>query len=368
MDYKKLLQKIIEKERKNALQIGVAFPYNETNGVFATVPSNAWTNGYYPGLMWLSYLASGEEIFKDNAIKLEEKLDEVINSFTMPGHDVGFVWLLSSGIHNTIEKNQDSRRRLLNMASYLAGRFNIKGNYIRAWDCEDGNVEIPMRAIIDCMMNIPLLFMASDITGDPRYSHIAKAHADTTIKYFIDFDGAVRHVCRFNPHTGEFIEAIGGQGYSPVSSWSRGASWAIYGFAMAYRYTSDKKYLETAIKVAKFFVSNIQGDFVPAWDFRAPNKEIKDTSAGAIAASGLIEIYSHTKDEYYKNQAEKIIASLSENCMSPEDSQSILQRATAFLGANENVEAGLIYADYYFTEAVYKLASGNLNPPWEYEK
>ncbi len=365
MDYKKLLQNILDTEEKNAIEIGVDFPYNETNGVFDKVSPSAWTNGYYPGLMWLSYLASGKEIFKETAIKLEEKLDEVINSFTMPGHDVGFVWLLSSGIHNIEEANPKSRIRLLNMATYLAGRFNIKGNYIRAWECEDGNTEVPTRAIIDCMMNIPLLFVASAITGDPRFSHIAIAHADTTMKHFIDSDGAVRHICRFNPQTGEFMDSIGGQGYSPVSSWSRGASWAIYGFAMAYRYTHNKEYLETAKKVAKFFVSQIQDDYIPAWDFRAPNKETKDSSAGAIAASGMLEIYFHTKDDYYKEQAEKIIISLSENCMSPKDSQSILQRATAFFGANENVEVGLIYADYYFTEAVYKLASEDLSLPWE---
>lgn len=363
MNYNELLDKIIEKQRKNVKKIGVKFPYNDVDGEFQIVPDYAWTNGFYPGLLWLAYLASREEIFKTTAISLEERLDGVINSFTMAGHDVGFIWLLSSGINYKQNKNEDSRTRLLNMATYLAGRFNIAGNYIRAWD---GDLEIrPKQAIIDCMMNLPLLFWASRELKDPRFSHIAKAHAETVIKHFIDEDGAVRHICCFNPETGEFIESMGGQGYSNTSAWSRGASWAIYGFAMMYRYTKCEKYLEVSKKVAKFFIENIKEDYVPAWDFRAPNNDVKDSSAGAIAASGLLEIFTHTNDIYYKEEAEKIVSALAQNCMTGEEREAVLDKATAHLPVNENVEVGLIYADYYFTEAVYKLAMDEYSLPWE---
>ena len=362
MNYKKLLDDIVDKQRKNVKKIGGQFPYNDIDGEFKIVPDHAWTNGYYPGLLWLSYLTSGEEMFRDIAVKLEEKLDGVINSFKMPGHDVGFVWLLSSGICYKNNENEDSKRRLLNMATYLAGRFNIVGNYIRAWD---GVLEVrPKQAIIDCTMNLPLLFWASEVTGDPRFGHIAKAHAETVLKYFIDEDGAVRHICCFDPENGDFIEAMGGQGYAFDSAWSRGASWAIYGLAMVYRYTNDEKYLDVAKKVAEFFVKNIKEDYIPAWDFRAPNNDIKDTSAGAIAASGMLEIYAHTNDVYYKEQAEKIITALAENCMLGMDRQAVLDKATAHLPANENIEVGLIYADYYFMEAVYKLAKEDYSLLW----
>lgn len=363
MNYNDLLGKIIKKQKINIAKTGADFPYNDVSGKFEIAPISSWTNGFYPGILWLSYFASGDEAFKNVAVLLEEKLDIIIESFKLPAHDVGFVWLLTSGIHYKLNKNDKSKMRLLKMANYLASRFNIKGQFIRAWDGEWEKASGV--AIIDCMMNIPLLLWASKETKDPRFSHIAKAHADTTIKYFIDRDGAVRHQCFFNPENGEFIEALGGQGYSQTSAWSRGAAWAIYGFAMMYRYTKCERYLEASKKVAEFFIKNIQEDYVPVWDFRAPNKGVKDTSAGAIAASGMLEIFVHTDDAYYKEQAEKILIALSENYMTDDTREAVLDKATAFFGANENVEVGLIYADYYFTEAVYKLAREDYSLPWE---
>ena len=367
MDYKALLDKISEKAIKLAKRVGTDFfPYNDVDGKYGLPPfPNYWTAGYYPGLLWLAYENTKDEFLKETAVKLEEKMDEWIYDYNVPDHDVGFVWLLSSGIHNKNEKNPDSKRRLLRMANYLAGRFNINSRTIRAWPSPDHDDYVPTFAIIDCMMNIPLLFTASNTIGDPRYAHVARAHADTVMKHFIDEDGAVRHVCRFNMETGEFIESIGGQGYGPKSSWSRGAAWAIYGFAMAYRYTGKREYLETAKKVSKFFISQIQDDYLPAWDFRAPNKEIKDSSAAAVAASGMLEIFAHTKDAYFKCEAEKLIESLSQNCLADDSYESILKRGTGNLPTGDSIEVGLIYGDYYFAEAVAKLAYENYSLPWE---
>lgn len=365
--YKDVLNKIIEKEKKNADRIGTNFPYNEINGVFEYVPIEAWTNGYWSGMLWQLYLESGYEKFKDIAEKQEEMLDEIIAYDRLPGHDVGFVWLLIAGQHYKYNKDEQSERRLLQMANNLAGRFNIKGNFIRAWNAPNGTTHALGLAIIDCMMNIPLLFWASEITGEPRFSHIAKAHADTVLKHFIDDDGAVRHICKFDPHTGEFIEALGGQGYAPDSAWSRGAAWAIYGFAMAYRYTKETKYLDASKKVADFFMEQVKPDFVPAWDFRAPDTEVKDTSAGAIAASGMLEIanFVDDKDKYISNAKMLLDALIDGYSNLDNDNEAILTRATANHSGNENVEVGLIYADYYFVEALRKLQNDNFDLPWE---
>ncbi len=366
MDLERAINDISKKTIKVADDIGVQFPYNEKNGKYEMDSITAWTTGYYPGLLWQVYNVSKEEKLKDIAIELEEMLDEIIKNDTTPGHDVGFVWLLTSGQHYKLNKNSESRRRLIQMATQLAGRFNIVGNFIRAWNGDDGDENVPSLAIIDCMMNIPLLFKATEITGDPRFSHIAKAHADMVLKNFIDDDGAVRHICRINQYTGEFVEAIGGQGYSHESAWSRGAGWAIYGMAMAYRYTNDERYLKASEKVAKFFISQIQDDFVPAWDFRAPDKEIKDTSAAAIAASGMIELSNFAEDkEYYIENAKKILSALYDNYSNfDNDNQAMLTRATANHSGNENVEVGLIYADYYFVEAICKLYKKTFDLPW----
>lgn len=367
MDYRQVMDKVIDKLRRNAIEIGDRFIHYESGGKYVEAAVNEWTNGYYGGMLWEAYNYSKCEVFKDIALRLEKKLDEAINTYDLPGHDVGFVWLLTSGANYKHTGNPVSRRRLLHMANCLAGRFNIKGNYIRAWDCEDGNKFVPGLAIIDCMMNIPLLFWASNETGDPRYAHIAKAHADTVLKYFIDDDGAIRHQCRFNIETGEFIETLGGQGYSPTSSWSRGASWAIYGFAMAYRYTGKEEYLKASEKAARFFISQISDDYIPSWDFRAPNREIKDTSAGAITASGMLELANFSKDkEYFISCAEKILSALAERCGNlNNDNQAILTRATGNFPAGLNIEVGLIYADYYFVEAINKIIRKTYDLPWE---
>ncbi len=364
--YKDVLIKIVEKEKKNVDRIGTKFPYNEIDGVFRYETLDAWTNGYYSGMLWQLYLESGYEKFKDIAQKQEEMLDELVICDRLPGHDVGFVWLLTSGQHYKYNKNEQSLRRLLQMANNLAGRFNVKGNFIRAWNAPNGDTHTLGLAIIDCMMNIPLLFLASEITDDPRFSHIAQAHANTVLKHFADDDGAVRHICRFDPYTGEFKEALGGQGYAHDSAWSRGAGWAIYGFAMAYRYTKDIKYLDAAKKTADFFMENVKEDFVPAWDFRAPNKNVKDTSAGAVAASGMLEIanFAEDKNKYISNAKALLNALIADYSNLDNDNEAILTRATANHSGNENIEVGLIYADYYFVEALRKLQNKCFDLPW----
>lgn len=366
-DITNVTEKIIEKTKRNAEIIKDSFPYNEADGKYQYAKLDAWTNGFWPGLLWQVYDICGDEDLKNIARKCEEKLDAVINSNTVPGHDVGFVWLLTSGQNYKITKNEDSKRRLMQMAVCLAGRFNIAGNYIRAWDCEDGNDFFPGLAIIDCMMNLPLLLWASKTTGDPRFSHIAKAHADTVLKYFIDKDGAVRHICKFDPQTGRFLEALGGQGFSPESAWSRGASWAIYGMAMLYRYTGQSEYLDAAKKVSNYFIGQIKDDFVPAWDFRATGRDVKDTSAGAIAACGMLELSQFDETGgYYKETAIKILSALTKNyCNFSIGNEAILSGATANKAAEENVETGLIYADYYYIEAIRKLYLNKFDLPWE---
>ncbi len=362
-----VMGKIIEKTKRNALVIKDNFPYNEIGGKYQYTRLDSWTNGFWPGLLWQVYDICRDESLKKIAQKCEEKLDAVINNNTVPGHDVGFIWLLTSGQNYKLTKNAQSKRRLLQTANYLAGRFNIAGNYIRAWDCEDGNNFFPCLAIIDCTMNLPLLLWASKTTGDPRFSHIAKAHADTVLKYFIDKDGAVRHICKFDAETGAFSEALGGQGFSPESAWSRGAAWAIYGMAMLYRYTRKPEYSAAAKRVGDYFIEQIKDDFVPAWDFRAPGREVKDTSAGAIAACGMLEL-SQLADagEYYKNAAIKILSALTKNYSNLNNgNEAILNGATANKAAEENVEVGLIYADYYYTEAVRRLCLNRFDLPWE---
>ncbi len=212
------------------------------------------------------------------------------------------------------------------------------------------------------MMNLPLLYWASEEIHDPRYYQIAVNHADTVIKNFIREDGSVCHICDFNPNTGEFIESVGGQGYGVGSSWTRGQSWALYGFVLSYIHTKDKKYLETAKKVADYFIANIPESGLIPVDFRQPETpSYEDSTAAAIAACGLIEIAKADENgEKYMNAALKLLKALYEKrCNLDENADQLIEKCTAAYHDKDH-EFTIIYGDYYFIEAIWKLVDKEL--------
>jgi unsaturated chondroitin disaccharide hydrolase len=328
------------------------------NGIYNDLPLNWWTSGFWPGILWVMHDFTGKDVFKEAAwdwdIKLEECFKEYPNELH---HDVGFQFLPTAVMKHKVTGDVNGLRIGLLAANFLAGRFNPAGNFIRAW-----NEDKLGWAIIDCMMNIPLLFWASQVTGDPRYKHIATRHADTFLEYAIRPDGSVCHIASFDPESGEFIEQIGGQGYGSTSAWSRGNSWALYGFALTYQYTKDEKYLHAAKRVANHFITNLPEDHVPYWDFRVDSLEgePRDTSAGAIAASGLLELAElvpEAEKRAYLKAAHQILQSLTENYITwgnPEH-EAILIQGTGHKPNNENINVSLIYGDYFYVEAFAKL-------------
>ena len=245
-----------------------------------------WTGGFWPGLMWQLHAASGKDIFRSEAIRVEKRLVNELTYFERLYHDVGFMYMLSCGAHWMRSGNRDSRRNLLHAATLLAGRFNLSGGFIRAW-----NEDKTGWAIIDSMMNLSLLFWASRETQDPRFGQIAVRHADTTLREFVRADGSCEHIVSFDPETGKVLRKLAGQGYAEGSSWSRGQAWALYGFTLSYQNTNDPRYLETACKIADYFISNIRPDGLTDSDFRQP-KDVEriDNIAAACAACGLIEL------------------------------------------------------------------------------
>ena len=216
------------------------------------------------------------------------------------------------------------------------------------------------------MMNIPLLYWASDEIGDPRFKHIATSHADTVIETFIRPDGSVNHINSYDPQTGEFIETFGGQGYTVGSSWTRGQAWAIYGFILSYIHTKNEQYLFAAKRIAHYFISALaaRDDFVPDCDFRSPKEPVyKDTTAGMIAACGLIEISRNVPEfekDLYLNSAIKILKETEEKyCNWSDNEDSIVQMGTeAYNHGGKNMP--IIYGDYYFIEAVLKLMNKDI--------
>ena len=342
---------------------GKKIPYTTVDGVHddcITSPTHHnidwWTNGFWPGMMWLMYDATKEEKYKEAAEYAENALDVAITKAGRVDHDLGFMWHLSAGADYRLTGNEQSKNRNLLASLLLAARFNHDGGYIRAWN----NRGQEGYAIIDCMMNIPLLYWASDETGDPRFRQIAMHHADKTMANHIRGDGSVYHIIQYDPDNGEFIKAPTTQGFNAdSSSWSRGQGWALYGFVLSYLHTGKKEYLDTAKKVAHYFIAAIADDgYVPKCDFRAPDEpDYVDTTAGALAACGLIEIAKAVPEyekKLYLKAALSILKALEKNhCNWTLKEQSILQNGTE--AYKRGIHMPIIYGDFYFVEAIYKL-------------
>ncbi|MDE7324800.1 MAG: glycoside hydrolase family 88 protein [Lachnospiraceae bacterium] len=344
-------------------------PYTSKNGVFDDWTNNIawWTNGFWGGILWQLYHVTKDEMYRESAKELEEKLDATLMSPEDMDHDSGFRWLLTSGANFRETGKEESYRRTLLAACNMAGRFNPVGNYIRAWN-DWGNKEKLGEnagiAIIDCMMNLPLLYWASEQTKDPRFYHIAVKHADTVMEHFIREDGSVIHIGEFDPYTGEFLRSVGGQGYAHGSAWTRGQAWAIYGFVLSYQHTKKEKYLECAQKIADYFISNIpQSGLIPV-DFCQPgNCGWEDSTAAAIAACGMLEIAKSVgggEDDLYRKAALKLLYTLYEKrCDWSPETDAIIQKCTAAYHDKEH-EFTIIYGDYFFIEAIWKLTGQEL--------
>ncbi len=311
--------------------------------------------------MWLLYLRTGDQRYVDIARYAEKKLDQAFADFYGLHHDMGFVWLPSAVADYRITGNPESRKRGLMAATILSGRFNPAARIFRAWDQWSGapDEDTAGWAIIDCMMNINLLYWASDETGDPRFREQAVMYADQVMKYYIRPDGSSNHIMRFDPVTGELTGSLGGQGYAEGSSWTRGQAWAMYGFASSYIHTKDERYLDTAKRTAHYFIANIPENGLIPVDFRAPKQPYyEDSSAAAAAASALLELARLTaacESEVYRRAAEKLLKALYEKrCNFSKDSDCILEKCTAAYH-HKNHEFHIIYGDYYFIEAIFKL-------------
>lgn len=341
--------------------IGEHFPPVALDGIYNDQGPEFWVSGFWPGLLWLLYEETKDEKALALARRLEDRLHVVLDDFVTLHHDVGFMWLPSAVIDYKLTGNKTSRVDGLKAASHLAGRFNPAGPFIRAWT-DEVNPHSKGWAIIDCLMNLSLLFWASKEMDDPRFYNIACAHADTVLKNFIRPDNTSAHIVSFDPYTGEKIENLGGQGQGPDSAWARGQAWAIYGMAITYRETGKEEYLNTAKNVAGYFLSHLPEDKVPVWDFRADkeNRWAKDSSASACTASGLLELSSLLPEgpekEFYYQQALGILKGLYDHYYDDsEKNQSMIQMGTVNFPVNRFINVPIIYADFFFTEALIKL-------------
>lgn len=365
-----ICNKITDKMAASIRRSEGKIPYTtDKNGVYDDKSADKdlmyWTNGFWEGILWLMYEKTGDSYYKELENRMEEVLDRILLGRTDYGidplhHDVGFMWHLSSVANYRLTGNILARSRGIIAANYLSSRFNIIGNYIVAWEGK----EREGWSIIDTMMNIPLLYWAAKETGYDRYRYIAMAHADKTMENVIRPDGSVVHIIIYNPETGETVGTLGGQGYEEGSSWTRGQAWAIYGFALSYLHTREKRYLDAAKRVSHYFLSAVaEFDYIPPIDFRAPKEPMYiDTTAGAIAACGLLEIVKHVsefeKDMYLKGAIKILKALTDKQCNFTHETDCLLLNGSEAYHTNRHMN--IIYGDYFYMEAMFCLNGLNL--------
>jgi unsaturated chondroitin disaccharide hydrolase len=351
---------VLNKIRRTSLKIKDGIPYRSIGEKYSDMSDDMgwWTNGFWPGILWIAYIHTKKSDYMLWAEGCEKKLDEVLKNYYRVDHDAGFLWHLSAVTNYKTTGDEESKRRGMVAASFLASRFNIAGNFIRAWSGDNNQGW----AIIDCMMNLPLLYWASDISNDPRFRHIAVAHADMAAREFVREDGSVRHIVCFDAETGEKVGVRGGQGYDENSSWSRGTAWALYGFALSGKYTKNDKYIKIAKRVADFFISELPKDYIPFVDFKAPRgkQDKKDSTAASIAASGLLVLSRLVTDEVekqiYEDSALKIIKSLYQKYRADDSNEAILVHGNvAYWAKAPDDDLSIIYGDYFFLEALAQL-------------
>ncbi len=360
-------EKIDNKLSCIALKSRDKIPYTAINGVHddqSKTNINMWTNGFWGGLMWLMFNATSNEEYKKTAEVSEWLMDEALKNYEELYHDVGFMWHIMSGASYRLTGNKMSKTRNLFAAASLASRYNIDGGYIRAWNGFWDGIDTKGLSIIDCMMNLPLLYWASDEIGDERFKKIAMSHADMTLCDHIRPDGSVNHIVEHCAETGTVIRTYGGQGYAEGSSWSRGCAWAVYGTVLSYIHTNKKEYLDAAVKTANYFIVNSEAaNFLTPVDFRSPIEPVYyDASATLCAACGILELSKYVSEAEEKVYTEAAISMLKATvehfCDFTDKSDMIVQTATERYpnnGNNNGVHIPIIYSDFFLAEALTKL-------------
>ena len=333
------------------------FPRTIRNDSLKLVVSNDWTSGFFPGMLWYMYDYTGKNEWRIKAEEFTALMEKETKN--AGSHDVGFKVYNSYGNGLRLTNNAEYKKQVIQGAATLITRFNKNVGCIRSWDF--GTWQYPV--IIDNMMNLELLFAATRLSGDSSYYKIAVTHANTTIKNHFRPDFSCFHVMDYDTVSGKVIGGSTLQGYANNSAWARGQAWALYGFTICYRETKDPAYLKLAENIASFLMDHprLPSDKIPYWDLDVPDitKEPRDASAAAIMASALYELqgYSINKKKY-KNFADKILNSLIKNYRSPKGTHHgfTLLHCTGHKPADSEVDTSIIYADYYFLEAILRRA------------
>lgn len=355
-----------KREEQNAAKRRVSPRSMNKDGSLAMVHPHDWCSGFFPGSLWQVYAYTNDDYWRMQAISFTWPIEEAKKH--KGTHDLGFMMNDSFGKAYELTGERSYLDVVLQSARTLITRYDDKVKCIRSWDHNRDKWEYPV--IIDNMMNLEMLFRATQLTGDSIFWKIAVNHANTTMKNHFRPDFSSYHVVDYDPQTGGVRMKCTHQGYSDDSFWSRGQGWALYGYAMCYRFTKDSAYLKQAECVADFFLNlpNMPEDFVSYWDMKAPgvdrvNSPVvtdsvpRDASAAALIASGLYELSTYVipeKSKYYRSIADKIVENLNRHYQAKPGTAYgfLLLHSTGHFPAGSEIDVPLSYADYYYLEAL----------------
>ncbi len=318
-----------------------------------------WCSGFWPGVLWYDYEATGDSTVLAEARRFTRSLKKVVDDPVFD-HDLGFLIQCSYGNAYRLTHDEEYKQVILNAADSLATLFNPKVGTILSWPRNVGELG-GHNTIMDNMINLEMLFWASKNGGNPYLHDIAVKHAETTMEHHFRDDYTSYHVAVYDGETGKFIKGMTHQGYADNSMWARGQAWAIYGYTMVYRETKDPKFLDFAQKVTDVYLERLPEDKVPYWDFDDPDipQTTRDASAACVVASALLELGGYVegeKGEEYINSAKEMLASLAtDRYQSREHNNSFLLHSTGHRPAGSEIDYSIIYADYYYIEALKRL-------------
>lgn len=340
---------------------------NTFDGFYEATENVEWTTGFWTGVIWLAYEHTGDEAFKKAAlVQVDSFLKRIEEKIDVNHHDMGFLYSLSCVAAYKLTGSETAKKAALLAADHLAERYREVGKFLQAW----GNVgeAKEYRLIIDCLLNLPILYWATEVTGDKSYAEKAENHIRTAMKCVVRPDNSTYHTHFIDMETGEPTHGVTHQGNRNNSAWARGQSWGVYGIALSYRYLKNPEYVDLFCKVTDYFIEHLPEDLVPYWDFDfdTGSDEPRDSSAAAITICGILEMAKYLdkeKADKYLEAADKMLRALMDHCANTDMtvSNGLLLHGTYARDSKENtctnrgVDECNTWGDYFYMEALIRL-------------
>ncbi len=360
--------------RKAIADLGDKFkPSASTGNFYPPSENDEWTNGMWTGEINVMYELTGDDFFRAKALEhVDNFYNRIVNKIAIHNHDMGFLYSPSCVAAYKLYGSEKGRDAAVLAADYLISRFHEKGQFIQAWGPVGERKNY--RLIIDCLMNIPLLFWATDVTGDEKYRRVALAHFNTSIECVLRPDDSTYHTYYFDPDTGKPMYGVTHQGNRNDSAWARGQAWGIYGSALAYRYTKSEKAMDVFKRTLRFFLEHLPDSVIPYWDFDFTDgsDEPRDSSALAVAVCGMLEMSDLIGDEKLRKDATVLLGELYRKCAAKDPKVSngqllhgvYCKKSPTNDARDRGVDECNTWGDYFYVEALKRVVTPHWPAYW----